>query len=363
MENLLKSIKSIEYTHTGLGVPMTFNILSSIANTSVFNVGSSGSGKTRMILGIVKGMGKLANSKIQNWNAMTYYQLLEQIGIQIGKRLIWTVEEWSMLSAYHQDTLLLISSKVNTDRTFERLMQKGQNTFMIKIDDCDLSVLIAIQPFKFTRLMKHNEAWNAIASDRFIKFLLINPLKVTTSDTVPHFELPDCVNNNLERTPLPKVANPILVELFLEHLTKSRAELASLRYMKAWNLYNDQQEFTEVDAMSFYALFSPYLELYPILIKGVDPDQEESFYTGAFRTLEFFMQNYPHSVHVSEIVDHFHMVDPNVDEHWSERTIYRHINVLEKRKIIDGSNPHYGKYSLSRRYSDFFDTYRENWTK
>lgn len=360
MENLLKCLKSIEYTHKGLGVPMTFNILSSIANTSVFNVGSSGSGKTRMILGIVKGMQKLANSKIQNWNAMTYYQLLEQIGIQIGKRLIWTVEEWSMLSPYHQDTLLLISSKVNTDRTFERLFRQGNQTFIIKIDDCDLSVLIAIQPFKFTSLMKKNEAWNAIASDRFIKLMLVNPLKQTTVDATPQFELPDSVNNSQL---LPKVVNPILVKLFVEHLTKSRAELASIRYMRAWNLFNDQTEFTETDALAFHAMFSPYLELYPILIKGVDPDQEESFYTGAFRTLEFFMEQYPSSVHIGDIVQHFHMIDPNVDEHWSERTIYRHINVLEKRHIIDGSNPHYGRYSLSKRYSNFFDNYRENWTK
>lgn len=341
---------------------MMFNSLSAIANTSVFNVGSSGSGKTRMILGIVKDMGKLANSKIQNWNAMTYYQLLEQIGIQIGKRLIWTVEEWSMLSPYHQDTLLLISSKVNTDRTFERLMQKGKDTYMIKIDDCDLSVLIAIQPFKFTKLMKHNESWNAIASDRFIKLLLVNPLKEKTIDAVPHFDLPDCVNNNLATLPLPNQVSPVLAKLFSQHLTKGRAELAGLRFMRAWNLFNDQTEFTETDALAFHAMFSPYLELYPILIKGVDPDQEESFYTGAFRTLEFFMEQYPSSVHVGEIVDHFHMIDPNVDEHWSERTIYRHINVLEKRHIIEPSNPHYGKYALSRRYFNFFENYRENWT-
>jgi len=360
VENLLNGIKSIEYTHTGLGVPMMFNILSSIANTSVFNVGSSGSGKTRMILGIVKGMAKLANSKIQNWNAMTLYQLLEQVGIQIGKRLIWTVEEWSMLSPYHQETLLLISSKVNTDRNFERLFQKGQNTFQIKIDDCDLSLLIAIQPFKFTTLMKKNEAWNAIASDRFIKFLLVNPLKQRTVDADPRFDLPDSVNTV---QPLPKEPNTLLVKMFSEHLTKGRAELATLRYMRAWNLYNNQFDFTETDALAFHAMFSPYLELYPILIKGVDPDQEESFYTGAFRTLEFFMQNYPSSIHVSEITNHFHMVDPNLDEHWSERTIYRHLKVLEKKGVIEASNPHYGKYALAKRYYNFFETYRENWTK
>lgn len=360
MENLLKGIKSVESTHRGLGVPYMFNVLSGLANTSVFNVGSSGSGKTRMILGIVKTMQKLANSRVQNWNAMTYYQLLEQIGIQIGKRLIWTVEEWSMLSAYHQDTLLLISSKVNTDRTFERLMQKGQNVLQIKIDDCDLVVLIAIQPFKFTHLMKHNESWNAIASDRFIKFLIINPLKTKTVDAIPIVELPDCVNANVGME-MPKMPNPILIRLFSEHLRQSRAELATLRYMRAWCIYNNQQEFTDVDATVFHTLFSPYLELYPVLIKGVDPDQEESFHTGAFRILEFFMERYPHSVHVKDITEHFHMIDPNQDEHWSERTIYRHIRVLESRGIINGSNPHYGQYQISKKYQSFFDTYRENW--
>lgn len=360
LENLLKIIRSIESTHRGLGVPESFNILSIVANHSVFNVASSGSGKTHMIYSIVQQCQKFPNADVQNWNSMTYYELLERIGVKFNKKLIWTVEEWSMLSDYHRETLLAISSKIATDRSYERSFRAGAQTSVIKISNCDLVMLIAIQPFKFTRLMKDSDNWQSIASDRFIKFCMVNPLREKTLDFPPIFQFPDVdYYRKIETEP-----NPILINLFTPHLTRPRAELAVMRYQQAWCQMNGTDKFTDTDAMGFSALYYPYLELYPLMIRSFDPDKEETFYTGAFRILEYFTspEHYGRGVSIQEMVDVFHMNNPDDESRRiSQATIYRHMNILKYKGVVQQHNPEYGVYELSKPYRDYFDNYRSLW--
>jgi len=360
MENLLKLVKSIESTHKGLGLPLSFNALSSLAGQSIFNVGSSGKGKTHMIYSLIEQLKKLPNTKVDNWNAVTYYELLDRIGIQMNKNLLWTVEEWSMLSPYHQELLLAISSKIATDGNFERLFAKGTQSHIIKINNCTLTLIIAIQPFKFTRLMKMNETWNSIASDRFLKFMLVNPLAVDTKKIPPQFTLPDCafIPKTFDFKP-----NPILAKLFGEHLTPGRAELASVRYQEAWCRLNDQEDFTNTDAIMLHAMYHHYLELYPLLIRSQDPDSEESFYTGAFRVLEYFMLHYTEDITAQQLCNAFHMLDiDGQDQQMSLRTMYRHLKILTKRGIVEPHNPDYSHYILSTEWRKFFENYKERWS-
>lgn len=365
LENLLGIIKQIETTHKGLGVPLSYNLLCVLAGQSNFDVGSSGKGKTHMIYSIIEALesakkaGILPNIKIDNWNAVTYYELLERIGMQIGKTLIWTVEEWSMLSDYHRELLMAIASKVQTDRKFERYFKVGMSTQLIKIEDCDLVILIAIQPFKFRKLMKESDNWNSIASDRFTKFMLVNPLMTDTKKYQPRFILPDCVAIPRQYDFKP---NKILVKLFDEHLTPGRAELASMKFAEAWCKLNNKEQFTDIDAIAFSNLYSPYLDLYPLMIRVIDPDQEESFYTGPFRILEYFMRNYGEAVSVHQIERAFHMGIIDEDKQLSQRTIYRHLKVLEHQGIIIRHNPDYSHYSLGKHWTEYFDNYKENWT-
>ncbi len=355
LENLLKIVKSVESTHRGVGVPLSFNVLSILAGQSVFDVASSGSCKTHMIYSIIEAMKSFPRVKIDNWNSMTYYELLERIGVQTNLDLLWTVEEWSMLSPYHQDLLMAIASKVQTDKNFERLVSKGGFTAQIKLTNCNLMILICIQPYKFRKLMKESDSWNSMASDRFIKFPLINGIRESTKKDPPRFELPDSIyqSKSMEQRP-----NPILVRLFDNHLTQSRSELAAIHYQEAWCRMNERDYFTDVDAIQFSALYSVYLELYPLMIKSVDPDQEESFYTGPFRIIEHFMKHFGESQTVQDVEDAFHMVNIDEEKKMSERTIYRHLRVLESKGIISRNSP---DYSLSPRYTKYFDNYRENW--
>lgn len=335
-------------------MPLSFNVLSILAGQSVFDVASSGRGKTHMIYSIIEALGHLANLKIDNWNSMTYYELLERIGQQANKDLLWTVEEWSMLSPYHQDLLMAIAAKVQTDKNFERLVSKGGFTAQIKLVNCNLMILICIQPYKFRKLMRESDSWNSMASDRFIKFPLINALQKETKKVPPKFELPISV---FQPKSFDFKPNPILTRLFEHHLTTGRAELASIRYQEAWCRVNDLVYFGEVEAIQFSALYSIYLELYPLMIKSVDPDQEESFYTGPFRIIEHFMKHFGTSQTVQNVEDAFHMVSIDEEKKMSERTIYRHLRVLESKGILVKNSP---DYTLSPRYTRYFENYREN---
>lgn len=342
-------------THRGLGIPLSFNVLSCLAGQSVFDVASSGRGKTHMIYSIIEAMSRLPNIMITNWNSMTYYELVEKIGVQANKDLLWTVEEWSMLSPYHQDLLMAITAKVQTDKNFERLVSKGAFTAQVKLLNCNLMILICIQPYKFRKLMKESDSWNSMASDRFIKFMLVNPLQQDTKKQPPHFDLPECLYKHREYNFRP---NKLISSLFDEHLTQGRSELATVRYMEAWARLNDKDDFTDIDALAFRQFYAPYLELYPLMIKVVDPDQEESFYTGPFRVLEHFMRKYPESLTMQDLEEAFHMVSVDDEKTMSDRTIYRHLRVLESKNIVTRNSP---DYKLAPRYSKFFEKYRESW--
>lgn len=284
---------------------------------------------------------------------MTYYELVEKIGTQINKSLLWTVEEWSMLSDYHRELLMAIASKVQTDRRFERMVKSGMYTQQILIENCDLMLLIAIQPFKFKKLMKESDNWNSLASDRFIKLMIVNPLQQDTKKFPPHFDLPFLTTppDNLK-------PNKVLVEMFEDHLTMGRAQLAAIKYAEAWCKLNNQETFSDNDANAFRMLYYPYLELFPLMIKVTDPDQEDSFYTGPFRILEYFMRRFGHEVTVHQLERAFHMVETDEMKQLSERTIYRHLKVLEIKGIVQSNSP---TYSLAPYYQNYFDNYRSNW--
>ena len=307
-----------------------------------------------MILSITEACSRIPNLVINNWNSVTYYELVQKISLLIEKRLLWTVEEWSMLSDYHRELLMAIASKVQTDHKFERMVSSQGMPVSITIQDCDLTLLIAIQPFKFRKLMRESENWNSLANDRFVKIMLINPLQKDTKKDWPHFTLPHLTE------PLPCIVpNKIVMSLLEQHMTRSRAELASIRYMNAWCAINNKLIFEEVDGLAFNALYGIYLELYPMMIISTDPDREESFHTGPFRIIEYFMNHYNEDVTMKQLEQHFHI--PVTDElhYLSVSSVYRHLQVLRSKDIIRNNSP---TWSLSPKYRNYFETYRENWS-
>jgi hypothetical protein len=325
-----------------------------IANQSVFNVASSGKCKTHIIFSISEACKTIPDLVINNWNSVTYYELVQKIALLIGKRLLWTVEEWSMLTDYHRELLMAVASKVQTDRKFERMVSAQGVPVTISIQDCDLVLIIAIQPFKFRKLMRESENWNSLANDRFIKLMLNNPLQKDTKKEPPKFSMPTLTQ------PFPHfVPNKDVLELMEMHLTRSRAELATIRYMNAWCQLNGGVQFEEKDGYAFKTIYWPYLELYNAMILSSDPDREESFHTGPFRIIEYFMTHWKDDVTINDLEKHFHIASSDDLHDLSQSTMYRHLRLLRHKGIIKNNSP---TWSLAPRWRDYFERYKENWS-
>jgi hypothetical protein len=325
-----------------------------LANQSVLIVASPGKCKTHMIFSITEACSHIPDLLINNWNSVTYYELVQKIALLVQKRLLWTVEEWSMLTDYHRELLMAIASKVQTDRKFERMVSSSGMPIQIQIIDCDLTLLIAIQPFKFRKLMRESENWNALAADRFCKMMLVNPLQTDTKKDPPRFTLPaltPCIDS---ATP-----DPNIMSLLTQHLTRSRAELCTLRYMNAWCQLNNIPFFREQDGLAFKVLYAPYLELWTNMIISTDPDREESFHTGPFRIIEYMMEHWNEEVHINQLENHFHIATTPDIAQYSDSTMYRHLRMLESKGLIHRNSP---TYSLAPKYRNYFETYKENWS-
>jgi len=346
----------VELTHKGLGVPILFVILSILGKQSVFLIGSSGSGKSRVIEGIINAFRRDPHWLIHNWNSMSMYELVSALGQVQGKNLLWTVEEWSMLEEYHRESILKVGSKIITDGNFNRKYNMPkQGVVDVTIQDCSLTMTIAIQPYKFRKLMHGSESWNSLSADRFTKLPLINAIKGPTVNYAPRVELPFISNE-----PRKQLAHPILTRMFREHFTGTRSEIASANYAEAWCKLNNTYQFTDADAVFFHELFWPYLGTWPVFIHGTDPDREETFYTGPFRMLERFMDQYPLPLSIADLQKTFHMINIG-DSGASYNTLKRHLDILIDRHMIQPANPEYGKYELDQNLTNYFENYKRAW--
>jgi hypothetical protein len=203
--------------------------------------------------------------------------------------------------------------------------------------------------------MKESDNWNSLASDRFLKLMFVNGLKMDTKKYYPKFTLPPILNKDYSNTE----PNKVLVEMFEPHLTFARANLCALRYQDAWCKLNFKKEFDTTDASAFRALYWPYLDLFNSMVYSTDPDREEMFHTGPFRIFEYFMDHFGKDITVHQLERAFHMVSTDQElQQLSERTIYRHLKVLTHHGLISQNSP---TYSLSKPYQQFFENYKENW--
>lgn len=230
-----------------------------------------------------------------------------------------------------------------------------QGVVDVTISNSTLTMTIAIQPYKFKKLMHGSESWNSLSNDRFTKFPLLNALKGPTVDFPPDIELPSWMGE-----PPVQRSHPILTRMFKEHFTGTRSEIAAAHYATAWCKLTGQNEFTDIDAITFHSLFWPYLSAWPVFIHGTDPDREETFYTGPFRMLERFMEFFPSPLSIQDLQQHFHMINVG-DQGTSYNTLKRHLDVLINRNMVQPANPEYGKYELNHDIKTYFENYRKMW--
>jgi hypothetical protein len=264
-ETISDFVKQVEAHYPGLGIPTLYATLSILANKSVFFIGGRGTGKTRTISCVPEvedyetekfdtfTMGELDSfcKKIAgNNDFLTNYE-----GVQ-NKNLVFKVKDFSTLSEYHREIFLTICSRISLDGDYQHITTL---TPYLKFENCKLAMLIAIQPRLYSLLCNRFTQWDNMASYRFTKFLLLNPLrKGTTND--------DEVVATLRREIPPDADIPVtldlnqLTELFNGQVSEGRSYLYARDYAKAMAMFQGKIEVSQEDVNLFYKLFSPYLQ-------------------------------------------------------------------------------------------------------
>jgi hypothetical protein len=240
-------VKQVETQYPGLGIPTFYATLSILANKSVFFIGGRGTGKTRTISCVPEvedhesekfdtfTMGELSDlcKKIAgNNDFLTDYE-----GIQ-NKNLVFKVKDFSTLSEYHREIFLTICSKISLDGDYQHITTL---TPYLKFENCKLAMLIAIQPRLYSLLCNRFTQWDNMASDRFTKFLLLNPLRKGTTNDVEvvatlRREIP--TNANIPAT----VDLDQLTELFNGQVSEGRSYLYARDYAKAMAMFQGKTE-------------------------------------------------------------------------------------------------------------------------
>jgi len=173
-----------------------------------------------------------------------------------AKNLVFKVKDFSTLSEYHREIFLTICSKISLDGDYQHTTQ---TTPYLKFENCKLSMLIAIQPRLYSLLCNRFTQWDNMASDRFTKFLILNPLRKDTTNDV------EVVATLRRKIPfdanIPKTVElNQLTELFNGQVSEGRAYLYARDYAKAIAVFQGNTEVSQEDVNLFYKLFSPYLQ-------------------------------------------------------------------------------------------------------
>lgn len=349
----------VDRVFRGLGRPVFYNLLSEIANKSVFIIGDRGTGKTRTIVETPVLDGCIG----KNWFSFTYEELgnfcfanFEEEGQTElkGKNLVFKVPELSSFSEYHREILLTVISTIITDKSYEH---RTKHSPFLSLKDCRLTCLIAIQPFLYSTLCSRFEQWESMSYDRFTKFLLLNPIRNSSidDDVVLNLKFPkfaplqnislsanlnlDCVNN-----------------LLREQLSKGRSKIYASDYLKAYANFKGQTQVTQDDVREFHYLFRPYLDSFNRLQFSRD---FESFKvvvsTGTLKVLTAIASFSLHGVQKKTLVSQLKCTDKMVEDTTS---------FLAKIGLISKTEDEHGvgkpvTYKLSEDLIDYFKTYDE----
>jgi hypothetical protein len=325
--------------YRGLGIPTLYGVLSILANKSVLYVAGSGTGKTR----VINLTPTIVGTKEKKMDTFT---LSDLDGYVIkNKHLVIKVEDFSSTSKYHRETFLKVFCKIISDGNFNH-HTKGPNGMNIDIQNCNLTVLVAIQPRLYSDLCSKLDEWPTMVSDRFSKFILINPIKKDTKDIVYVPTLPRKISNNArfssEEVDLSKV-----VSMYRRQLSETRAFLSARDYVKALAKFLGADTVQQCHADLFYSLFHPYLDSFSELQRAEDLDSPVQVSAGNVRLL----------TEIGKTADYVEKKKLAHDLHVEERSIERPAKELLKIGLIEKPSPKAGRYRLSEQLRKFFNWY------
>jgi len=267
----------IDQPYRGLGIPVLYGTLSKLANKSVFFIAGKGCGKTRVI-NLTPEIEGTEEKKMDTFtlSALDGYQIENE-------HLVLKVEDFSSTGEYHRRVFLRTFGKVISDGNFYH-HTKGPNGLHIDIKNCKLTVLAAIQPLLYSNLCHKFGEWENMASDRFSKFMLLNPLRSETKDFPFVATLPRKISKNVRFCQNDLDLSKIL-SLYKWQLSEGRAFLYARDYVKALARFLGAEAVQQEHVDLFYQLFHPYLESFNVLQEAKDLDSPISVSAGKMKLL------------------------------------------------------------------------------
>jgi len=347
-------VKQIEASYKGLGIPALYATLSILANKSVFFIGGRGTGKTRIICCVPE----VESHETEKFDTFTMGELdslckkiagkydfpTDYEGVQ-NKNLVFKVKDFSTLSEYHREIFLTICSKIALDGDYQHITTL---TPYLKFENCKLAMLIAIQPRLYSLLCYRFTQWENMSSDRFTKFLILNPLrKGSTNDVDLVATLPRKIPTDAtipETVDLSK-----LTELFNGQVSEGRAYLYSRDYATAIAKFQGKTEVSQDDVDLFYKLFSPYLESFTKLQQREDLDHTVTVSSGHLELLTEIAKHLEGRTK-AELATKL-MVTP--------RHIERELEFLLGKELVRELED---KYMLSTELTEFFNWYKDTFS-
>lgn len=357
MENSIKIMKEIEATHKGIGVSTLFGDICFLGKVSVMYIADRGKGKGTTISAIKSNLPPDYDMIIDN---LTLSELGNKNQLQAcyGKTLVWRIKEWSTMNQWNRILFLTIGAKIITDREYYHYMgdKKGVPT-VIDIKDTDLICYVGIQPLKMQKLMIENENWESLATDRFVKWTMLNPLRQKTYDFPPQYELP-VIDYNL----LPDIPNEpmFLMKMFNKQVSVERTPIFAQRLFRGYCILEGIKNPTLRDQMDMVKLFSPFIKLYSQLIYSEDIEAETRLSVGSLRLFTEIISH--NGISIDELETFFSVyqkkrkpIDKPLEN--GKVMINRHSEMLLDRKLISVVTNSPTKFYMNKYYEDYFQWY------
>lgn len=333
-------INQVDRMYKGLGIPTLYGVLSILANKSVFFIAEKGHGKTRVI-NLTPKIEETIEKKMDTFtlSALDGYQINDE-------HLVLKVEDFSTTSKYHRDVFLGVFSKMISDGNYYH-HTKGPKGLLIDIKDCKLTVLVAIQPQLYSSLCDRYEGWENMASDRFSKFVLLNPLRSVDIDEKFVPTLPRRISNSVKFS-LDDVDLSKVIEMYRKQISVGRAFFYARNYVIALARFLGAEVVQQEHVDLVYQLFYPYLNCYSVLQRRENLNTSVRVSAGNLKLLG----------EIGKSIDYVEKKDLANELHVEERSIERPAKELLEAGLIEKPSPKAGRYRLSELLRNFFNWYR-----
>lgn len=357
MENCLRSIKQVDTTHRGLGIYLTLVQLCINANRSIIAIAPSGSGKKVLVNGF-KTPSKMDPELDIKWDSVTATQLVNRIGYLRDQTMLWRIEEFGTLNENHRRTLFTMGAKIITDRSYYRDMGTPGKPICIDIKNCDLILSMGIQPTTLGDLINKEVMWEALGNDRFMKMVVINPLRKYETDTLPTFEPSSLECNEFKLPEKPKIAT-----IFKNQVSDGRLNKWCRDLLASFMTYEGYSEYKEKYENEFIELFGEIIKLFSQLAYTESLDQPIKINPGSMLMLiEIGKHNNNGGITQKQLADTFRIYRPradadNIEDNSRLDTIRYHAKILLANELIKKTNGEPITYHLSDTLTAFFSWY------